>query len=67
MALEGLGRQLLRSESLASSQIEGLAISHRKLAAAEFGELANYKAREIVGTMRAMERALEIGGGPRAD
>jgi Fic family protein len=64
MALEGLGRQLLRSESLASSQIEGLAISHRKLAAAEFGELANYKALEIVGTMRAMERALEIGAAP---
>jgi Fic family protein len=64
MALEGLGRQLLRSESLASSQIEGLSISHRKLAAAEFGNLANYKAREIVGTMKAMERALEIGAAP---
>jgi Fic family protein len=64
MALEGLGRQLLRSESLASSQIEGLGISHRKLAAAEFGDLANYKAREIVGTMRAMDRALEIGTAP---
>jgi Fic family protein len=64
MALEGLGRQLLRSESLASSQIEGLAISHRKLAAAEFGNLANYKAREIVGTVRAMEQALEIGAAP---
>jgi Fic family protein len=64
MALEGLGRQLLRSESLASSQIEGLGISHRKLAAAEFGDLANYKAREIVGTMRAIERALEIGAAP---
>lgn len=64
MALEGLGRQLLRSESLASSQIEGLGISHRKLAEAEFADLANYKAREIVGTMRAMERALEIGEAP---
>jgi Fic family protein len=64
MALEGLGRQLLRSEALASSQIEGLSISHRKLAEAEFTDLANYKAREIVGTMRAMERALEIGAGP---
>ena len=61
MALEGLGRQLLRSEALASSQIEGLSISHRKLAEAEFADLANYKAREIVGTMRAMERALAIG------
>jgi Fic family protein len=64
LALEGLGRQLLRSEALASSQIEGLSISHRKLAAAELGELANYKAREIVGTMKAMERALEIGSAP---
>jgi Fic family protein len=64
MALEGLGRQLLRSESLASSQIEGLGISHRKLAEAEFSDLANYKAREIVGTIRAMERALEIGAAP---
>jgi Fic family protein len=64
LALEGLGRQLLRSESLASSQIEGLSISHRKLAVAEFSDLANYKAREIVGTMRAMERALVIGAAP---
>jgi Fic family protein len=60
VALEGLGRQLLRSEALASSQIEGLGISHRKLAEAEFADLANYRAREIVGTVRAMERALEI-------
>jgi Fic/DOC family N-terminal len=64
MALEGLGRQLLRSEALASSQIEGLSISHRKLAEAEFGDLASYKAREIVGTIRAMDRALEVGSGP---
>jgi Fic family protein len=64
LALEGLGRQMLRSEALASSQIEGLSISHRKLAMAEFGDLANYKAREIVGTMRAMERALAIGAAP---
>jgi Fic family protein len=64
IALEGLGRQLLRSEALASSQIEGLSISHRKLAAAEFGELANYKAREIVGNVRAMEWAMEIGAAP---
>ncbi|HEX3361089.1 MAG TPA: Fic family protein [Solirubrobacterales bacterium] len=64
MALEGLGRQLLRSESLASSQIEGLDISHRKLAETEFSDLAHYKAREIVGTIRAMERALEIGAAP---
>ena len=61
MALEGLGRQLLRSEALASSQIEGLSISHRKLAEAEFADLAAFKAREIVGTMKAMDRALAPG------
>ena len=65
IALEGLGRQLLRSEALASSQIEGLSISHRKLAEAEFADLAGYKAREIVGTIKAMDRALEIGAAPR--
>jgi fido (protein-threonine AMPylation protein) len=64
MALEGSGRQLLRSEALASSQIEGLSISHRKLAEAEFADLANFKAREIVGTIRAMDRALAIGTAP---
>lgn len=64
LALEGLGRQLLRSEALASSQIEGLNISHRKLAAAEFADLANYRAAEIVGNVRAMERALEIAAHP---
>src|ERR1700712_4616598 len=63
IALEGLGRQLLRSEALASSQIEGLSISHRKLAEAEFADLANYRAREIVGTVRALERALETASG----
>src|ERR1700760_3358668 len=35
ISLEGLGRQLLRSEALASSQIEGLNISRRKLAEAD--------------------------------
>jgi Fic family protein len=64
IALEGLGRQLLRSEALASSRIEGLTISHRILAEAEFGDRAGYKAVEIVGTTRAMERALELGSGP---
>jgi Fic family protein len=63
--LEGLGRQLLRSEALASSQIEGLSISHRRLAEAELGDLAGYKAREIVGTIKAMERALAAGVGPQ--
>jgi Fic family protein len=62
IALEGLGRQLLRSEALASSQIEGLNISPRKLAEADLsGRDGHFKAQEIVGNIRALELATEIG------
>lgn len=62
--LEGLGRQLLRSEALASSAIEQLQLSHRKLARAEIeGEAGEYKAREVLGNVRAMEEAVRIGTG----
>lgn len=62
VSLEGMGRQLLRSEALASSQIEGLSISHRKLAEADLeGRQGHHKAQEILGTIKAMERAMEIG------
>lgn len=61
-ALEGLGRQLLRSEALASSQIEGLNISPRKLAEADLSDRdGHHKAQEIVGNIRALELATEIG------
>lgn len=67
LSLEGMGRQLLRSEALASSQIEGLSVSHRKLAEAEFeGRHGPHQAEEIVGTIRGMERAMEIGATSRA-
>ncbi|GAC1512808.1 MAG: hypothetical protein NVS1B3_16790 [Candidatus Dormibacteraceae bacterium] len=58
---EGLARQLLRSEALASSQIEGLAISHRKLAQASIEGLGHHRAMEVLGNMHAMEKAIEIG------
>jgi Fic family protein len=62
LSLEGMGRQLLRSEALASSQIEGLSVSHRKLAEAELeGREGHYRAQEILGTIRALERATDIG------
>src|SRR6476620_84572 len=65
VSLEGLGRQLLRSEALASSQIEGLSISHRKLAEAELeGRDGQHRAEEIVGAIRGMELAMEIGARP---
>ena len=61
-SLEGLARQLLRSEALASSAIEGLRLSHRNLARAEIeGEAGNYKAREVLANTRAMEEAVRIG------
>lgn len=60
--LEGLARQLMRSEALASSAIEGLSITHRKLALAEIlGEDGPHRAREILANMKAMEKAIEIG------
>jgi Fic family protein len=62
LPLEGLGRQLLRSEALASSAIEGLQISHRKLARAEIeGKAGDFKAREVLGNAGAMEEAIKIG------
>lgn len=62
LPLEGLGRQLMRSEARASSQIEGLNISHRKLAEADLTDRdGHFKAREILGNIRALERATEIG------
>jgi Fic family protein len=60
--LEGLGRQLLRSEALASSQIEGLNISPRKLAEADLSDQdGHFKAQEILGNIRALELATRIG------
>lgn len=60
--LEGLGRQLLRSEALASSAIEELQLSHRKLARAEMdGSAGGHRAREVLGNLYAMEEAVRIG------
>jgi Fic family protein len=61
--LEGLARQLLRSEALASSRIEGLSISHRKLAQAAIEGQGSHRALEVLATMRAMEAAVQIGAG----
>jgi Fic family protein len=67
VSLEGMGRQLLRSEALASSQIEGLSISHRRLAEAELnGPRSQHRAEEIMGAIRGMERAMSIGAESRA-
>jgi len=61
-SLESLGRQLLRSEALASSAIEGLRLSHRKLARAEIeNQAADHRAKEVLANTRAMEAAVRIG------
>src|SRR5918994_2527064 len=61
-SLEGLALQLVRTESLASSRIEGLEVSQRRLARAAFGaEAHDQKASDVVGNIAAMERAIEIG------
>jgi hypothetical protein len=52
----------LRAESLASSRIEGLEVSHRRLARAAHGADAHDQtASDVVGNIAAMERAVEIG------
>jgi len=64
-SLEGLARQLLRSEALASSAIEELQLSHRKLARAEIdSDAAEHKAKEVLGNVHAMEDAVRIGSEP---
>lgn len=60
--LEALSRHLLRAESVASSRIEGLRLSHRRLARAVFDPAAaDRTARRVVGNISAMESAIEIG------
>jgi Fic family protein len=64
--LEALSRQLLRAESVASSKIEGLRLSHRRLAKAVLDPAAaDRTARGVVGNIVAMEQAIQLGA--RAD
>jgi Fic family protein len=63
--LEGVARQLLRAESLASSRIEGLEVEHRRIALADFDERSvDAKATGILGNIRAMQQAIDIAAGP---
>lgn len=61
--LEALSRQLLRTESIASSRIEGLRLSQRRLAEALMSPAdADAEAREVVGNIEAVQAAIELGG-----
>jgi Fic family protein len=68
-SLNALADALMRSESTASSWIEGLAISNRRLARAAFraSERSGHdsKAREILGNVEAMKAAIELGSAGR--
>lgn len=60
--IEALARQLLRQESVASSRIEGLQMSQRRLAraamAAEVDDRVDASAEAIMGNIRAMQAAV---------
>ncbi len=63
--IEALARQLLRQESLASSRIEGLLISHRRISEAGYDPrgAADQRAQEVLANIEAMEQAIRIGSG----
>lgn len=62
-----LARQLLREESLASSRIEGLDVSHQRLARAahEGVDAHDPTASEVAGNIAAMEAAIRLGSHAR--
>lgn len=59
---ETLARQLLRAESVASSRIEGLILSHRRLAKADFSGTHDMTAQSVLANIRALERAVDLAG-----
>lgn len=62
--LHSLAETLLRSESVASSRIEGLDMTHARLARARYGNAReDKKAREVIANIDAMRRAIELGAG----
>jgi Fic family protein len=66
VAMETLARLLLRSESIASSRIEGLVCSQRRLAEAAFApERAGETARLVLANIDAMRQAIQLGAADR--
>lgn len=61
--IENLARMLLRQEAVASSRIEQLEVSHRRLARAAFAAkpAVDVTAESILRNIAAMERAVELG------
>lgn len=64
--LEAIAAPLLRAEALGSSFIEGLRASNKRVALAAYEPIAaDGVARAVLGNVRAMERAIEIGSAQR--
>jgi len=60
--LEAVARPLLRAESVASSRIEGLSLSQRRVAEALFDpEHSDLTARSVLNNILAMEEAIRLG------
>ena len=61
--IEALARQLLRQESLASSRIEGLALSHKRIGEAAYDPRgsADERAKAVLGNIEAMNQAIRVG------
>jgi Fic family protein len=57
VGLDTVARQLLRSEAVASSRIEGLVLSHRRLAKAAAVPGADVTAQSVLGNLAAIEAA----------
>ncbi len=66
-SLEVLARRLLRAESVASSRIEGLQLSQRRLARAEAEseDARDVTAKSVLGNIAAMEQAIAFADRPR--
>lgn len=58
--LETLARQLLRAESVASSRIEGLILSHRRLAKAAFEPGHDVTVESVLRNIAALDRAVAL-------
>lgn len=67
LQIEALARQLLRQESLASSRIEGLEISHKRISEAGYDPRGSgdKRAVEVLANIEAMEQAIQVGAGDR--
>jgi Fic family protein len=60
VGLDTVARQLLRSEAVASSKIEGLVLSHRRLAKAAAAPAGDVTAQSVLGNVAALEAAYDF-------